>query len=140
MDVRLPTVVGVETHLGLICEPDEPALPVRAGFQYRTDDPLAVYLVIRPAGDDPIVWAFARDLLEAGLTAPAGDGDVQIGPWSNPRGEFTHIRLSSPEGTALFEAHRSVVTRFLRRSFQVVPAGRETVDVDAWIPRLLAER
>jgi hypothetical protein len=50
--------------------------------------------------------------------------------------------LSSPDGNALFEVPRSVLVRFLRRTYVVVARGRETdhLDVDAAVNRLLAGR
>ncbi len=52
------------------------------------------------------------------------------------------MALSSPDGNALFEVPRSVLVRFLRRTYVVVPRGRESdhLDVDAAVNRLLAGR
>ncbi|HEX5597796.1 MAG TPA: SsgA family sporulation/cell division regulator, partial [Micromonosporaceae bacterium] len=43
---------------------------------------------------------------------------------------------------ALFEVPRSVLVRFLRRTYVVVPRGRESdhLDVDTAVTRLLAGR
>ena len=59
-----------------------------------------------------------------------------------PRGDFVALALSSPDGNALFEVPRSVLVRFLRRTYVVVPRGRESehLDVDAAVNRLLAGR
>jgi hypothetical protein len=65
-----------------------------------------------------------------------------VWPWNTPRGEFVALALSSPDGNALFEVPRSVLVRFLRRTYVVVPRGREAdhLDVDAAVSRLLAGR
>ena len=67
-------------------------------------------------------WSFARELLVTGLDEPAGIGDVRVWPWATPRGDFVALALSSPDGNALFEVPRSVLVRFLRRTYVVVPA------------------
>ena len=66
----------------------------------------------------------------------------RVWPWATPRGDFVALALSSPDGNALFEVPRSVLVRFLRRTYVVVPRGRETdhLDVDAALVRLLAGR
>jgi len=63
-------------------------------------------------------------------------------PWATPRGDFVALALSSPDGNALFEVPRSVLVRFLRRTYVAVPRGRETdyLDLDAAVIRLLAGR
>src|SRR3712207_7533550 len=89
-----------------------------------------------------VSWSFARELLVTGLDEPAGIGDVRVWPWATPRGDFVALALSSPDGNALFEVPRSVLVRFLRRTYVVVPRGRESehLDVDAAVNRLLGGR
>ena len=76
------------------------------------------------------------------LTLCAGIGDVRVWPWATPRGDFVPLALSSPDGNALFEVPRSVLVRFLRRTYVAGARGRETdhLDVDAALVRLLAGR
>jgi hypothetical protein len=52
-----------------------------------------------------------------------------------------NIELSSPFGQALFEAPAKDVSDFLRRTYQIVPAGEETdyVDVEAELANLLRQ-
>lgn len=139
MDTGTTTVVEVETVLNFVTRQDEPVAPVRATLRYTTDDQFAVHLTLHPTGVDPINWLFARDLLADGLRRPTGDGDVHVRRRFSPRGSV-FITLSSPEGCVTFEANRSIITQFLRRTFQTVPRGHEKVDVESWIPRLLAGR
>jgi hypothetical protein len=89
-----------------------------------------------------VSWSFARELLFTGLDEPAGIGDVRVWPWNGPRGDFVALALSSPDGNALFEVPRSVLVRFLRRTYSAVPRGHETdhLDVDNAVSRLLAGR
>jgi hypothetical protein len=50
------------------------------------------------------------------------------------------IGLSSPSGTARFEAPASSIARFLAETFRLVPDGAEPAhcDIDAGIARILA--
>jgi hypothetical protein len=132
------TSVVVETMVRLVEEGG--SLPVRASFCYEQADPYAVEVVFHgEAYDEPVSWVFARELLVAGIDRPTGEGDVQLWPWSSPRGDFVALRLVVPEGEALFEVQRSVVARFLRRTCLVVRRGRESdhIDMDEVIGRLL---
>ncbi|NAZ88712.1 SsgA family sporulation/cell division regulator [Kineococcus sp. T90] len=118
-----------------------PGLPVPASLHYGADDPFAIHAVFR-GGDADVEWVFARDLLREGLTAPAGDGDVQVRPCTDsPDGRpRVLLRLSSPDGNAELEADEADVRRFLRRAEALVPPGREArhLDLDDLIARLTA--
>jgi Streptomyces sporulation and cell division protein, SsgA len=143
MSAIRPQTVEVETSLRLVA-PDATALPVRASLRYDPADPYAVHVLFHAdnATGETVSWSFARELLVTGLDEPAGIGDVRVWPWATPRGDFVALALSSPDGNALFEVPRSVLVRFLRRTYVVVPRGRETdhLDVDAALVRLLAGR
>jgi len=80
--------------------------------------------------DYPVEWIFARDLLAAGLSGPAGEGDVRLWPSVEPDRSVLNISLSSPYGQAQFEAPLAALTRFLLRTFEVVPEGREEEFID----------
>ncbi|WP_405798342.1 SsgA family sporulation/cell division regulator [Streptomyces sp. NBC_01506] len=69
-----------------------------------------------------VVWAFARELLEAGLRTPSGHGDVRVWPCGRAQ---TMIEFHSPEGVALVQFDTSALRRFLRLTHQTVPAGEE---------------
>lgn len=142
MSAIRPTTVEVETSLRLVT-PDATGLPVRASLRFDPEDPYAVHVLFHTesVGGDPVGWSFARDLLVTGLDEPAGIGDVRVWPWNSSRGDFVALALSSPDGNALFEVPRSVLVRFLRRTYVAVPRGRESehLDVDAAVNRLLAD-
>ena len=143
MSAIRPTTVEVETSLRLVA-PDATTLPVRASLRYDPADPYAVHVLFHAesAGGEAVSWSFARELLVTGLDEPAGIGDVRVWPWATPRGGFVALALSSPDGNALFEVPRSVLVRFLRRTYVAVPRSRETeyLDIDAAVTRLLAGR
>lgn len=142
MSAIRPTTVEVETSLRLVT-PDATGLPVRASLRFDPEDPYAVHVLFHAesATGEPVGWSFARELLVTGLDEPAGIGDVRVWPWNSTRGDFVALALSSPDGNALFEVPRSVLVRFLRRTYIAVPRGRESehLDVDAAVTRLLAD-
>ncbi|MGW3608158.1 SsgA family sporulation/cell division regulator [Micromonospora sp. NPDC005161] len=140
MPVIRPTTVGVVTSLRLVA-PDAAAVPVCASLRYDPADPYNVHVLFHAesAGGEAVSWAFPREVLITGLDEPAGADNVRVWPWDTPRGVFVALALSSPDGDALFEVPRSVLFRFLTRTFVVVPRGSESVpfDGDSAVKRLL---
>ncbi|MFE0171228.1 SsgA family sporulation/cell division regulator [Streptomyces sp. NPDC059002] len=106
----------------------ERALPVT--LRYSAADPLAVQMTFpsQAALDGvEVTWIFARQLLEDGLAAPAGGGDVHIWPCGRAR---TVLEFHAPQGLALVQFDKLALRRFLMRSYAVVPAGGEVADLD----------
>lgn len=139
MAVLRPATVEVDTSLRLVA-PDATPMPVRASLRYVPSDPYAVHVLFHAeAGGEPVGWSFARDLLVTGLTEATGIGDVRVWPWSTVDGEYVALALSSPDGNALFEVPRTVLVRFLRRTYVAVPRGRESeyLDIDTALTRLM---
>ncbi|MEV6621036.1 SsgA family sporulation/cell division regulator [Amycolatopsis sp. NPDC051106] len=98
---------------------------VEGFWEYNVADPWAVTLHL-----DGQRWIFARDLLHAGLTEPAGDGDVQITPDTGGHSGLLNVLLSSPSGAARLPMARDTVTSLLEAAYALVPAGREAAAVD----------
>lgn len=98
-------------------------------LRYSPDEPIPVHLHF----GDGREWLFARDLLIRGLNEATGVGDVRV--W--PAGTRMYVRLSSPDGTCLLSMDLPQVRRFVAHTWRLVPPGRETVDVEAWISGLL---
>src|SRR4051794_5031998 len=81
---------------------------------YEAADPFAVRIAFGDVGDENgvvdledggIAWLLSRELLQSGLEAPAGDGDVRLWPApAAPDGPFLHLR--PPPGRAPFGAPR----------------------------------
>lgn len=122
-------------------------VPVR--LVYTASDPWAVTAIFGTADGD-VTWVFARELLEAGLVGPAGDGDVAVWPVRGDdaqaddvdrRGvrDLLYLSLASPHGSALLEADLDGVRAFLDDSYAAVPAGTESshLHVDDVIARIL---
>jgi Streptomyces sporulation and cell division protein, SsgA len=115
-------------------------LELDATLRYDTDDPYAVRLGFPTApGREAVEWMFARELLAAGLVAPAGDGDVRIWPSPEQGDDQLYVELCSPSGRALFILRRAVLAEFSRRCEELVPPGTEAehLDIDAELDALL---
>ncbi len=112
---------------------------------YSGSDPYAVRMAFHVGTDEPVEWIFARDLLAAGIESRQGEGDVQVWPSlvscadtddldvigaPEPGGRVLNIELSSPFGQAHFEAPARAMSAFLQRTYQIVPAGRESSYID----------
>lgn len=113
--------------------------PLDPTLRYDGDDPLAVRIVF-PADisldGEEVVWAFSRDLLDAGLRGPAGEGDVHVWPCGL---EQTVIELHAGEGVAVLEFRSADLWGFLHCTYDVVAAGAESarLDLDEGLAALL---
>ena len=72
-----------------------------------------------------IAWLLSRELLQAGLDRPAGDGDVRLWP-AHAATDVLFLHLRAPSGEALFELSRATVAAFLRQTETLVPSGSES--------------
>ncbi|MEU3051349.1 SsgA family sporulation/cell division regulator [Streptomyces sp. NPDC006984] len=110
-------------------------------LRYRRSDPLAVRMVF-PAevclSESAVTWTFARSLLDGGLRAPTGDGDVHIWPCTRSQ---TMVELRSPEGVALLQFDSASLRRFLLHTYAAVPAAHESaaMDIERALATLLGE-
>ncbi|MFF3215230.1 SsgA family sporulation/cell division regulator [Streptomyces sp. NPDC002886] len=97
------------------------AIPVV--LRFVPDEPLAVRIVfpadLSPEGTDN-EWVFPRALLEAGLQAPTGTGDVRVWPCGRVQAV---VEFHSPEGVAVVQFDIAVLRRFLRRTYAPSPAA-----------------
>jgi hypothetical protein len=110
-------------------------------LRYDPSDPFAVSLAIGVECGEPVVWTFARDLLSAGVSAPAGEGDITIEPDAlHGFGAERALRITlATDCLATMLASTDQVVEFLVESFALVPTGSELdrVDWDAEIAALL---
>jgi len=125
------TTISAELGLRLVV-PQQTIVPLVASMYYSGSDPYAVRMAFHVGTDEPVEWIFARDLLAAGIESRQGEGDVQV--WPSPEsvaeGKVLNIELSSPFGQAHFEAPAEAMSAFLRRTYQIVPAGQESRYID----------
>jgi hypothetical protein len=105
---------------------------------YEPSDPFAVRIAFGDVGDDAgpaapedggISWLVSRELLQSGLDAPAGEGDVRVWP-AHGATDVLFLHLRAPSGEALFEFSRGTVGAFLRRTETLVPTGTESAQLD----------
>jgi Streptomyces sporulation and cell division protein, SsgA len=103
---------------------------VPATLLYDRTDPFAVRMAFPPLATlegIEVTWEFSRELLAAGLTAPAGEGDVRVRPFGYGR---TVLEFHAPEGTAMVHLRTQELRRFLDRSRFLVPKGHEHLYLD----------
>ena len=114
------------------------AAPVVTRWTYSVDDPFAVTLVIQTRGDQCVDWVLARDLLVAGLTGPAGIGDVRVRPARMDDWDVALVEIRSPDGRALLEVDRDLLQQFVDATIEAVPLGSEStvIDMDAEIEKI----
>ncbi|MFK0255923.1 SsgA family sporulation/cell division regulator [Streptomyces sp. NPDC090445] len=95
---------------------------IPVALRFAPGEPLAVRIVF-PAGLSPEgtdnEWVFPRALLEAGLQAPSGTGDVRIWPCGRVQ---VVVEFHSPDGVAVIQFDSAALRRFLRRAY--TPATR----------------
>ena len=150
------TTISAELGLKLVV-PQQTIVPLVASMYYSGSDPYAVRMAFHVGTDEPVEWIFARDLLAAGIESRQGEGDVQVWPSAvsvaeagdldligtadpgETPGKVLNIELSSPFGQAHFEAPVEAMSAFLQRTYQIVPAGREsrTIDIETELNDLL---
>lgn len=116
----------------------EAAAPVVTRWNYCTDDPFAVTVEIQTRGNRFVDWVLARDLLVAGLSAPAGIGDVRVRPANMGDWEVTLVEIRSLDGHAVLEVDRDLLAQFVQATIDAVPLGSESlaVDIDAEIEKI----
>ena len=138
------TTISAELGLRLVV-PQQTIVPLVASMYYSGSDPYAVRMAFHVGTDEPVEWIFARDLLAAGIKSRQGEGDVQVWPSAEScadddeadgagpaeaEGKVLNIELSSPFGQAHFEAPAQAMSAFLQRTYQIVPAGKESTFID----------
>ena len=96
---------------------------------YDPSDPFAVRVAFGEMGEqddeEGIAWLVGRELLQAGLEHPTGDGDVRVWP-ARASTDVLFLHLRAPSGEALFELSGAAVSDFLRETELLVPAGSES--------------
>ena len=121
---------------------------VPAVLCYDAADPFAVRIAFGDVGDENgvvdldeagIAWLLSRELLQAGLEGPAGEGDVRLWP-AHAATDVLFLHLRAPSGEALFEVSRGTVAGFLQMTENLVPVGDESsmLAVDSELAVLLS--
>ena len=134
------TTISAELDLRLVV-PQQTIVPLVASLYYTGRDPYAVRMAFHVGTDEPVEWIFARDLLSSGMTEATGEGDVHVWPSTDEGEAVLNLVLSSPFGQAHFEASARRISDFLRRTYQIIPAGEESdhIDIEAELNDLLRQ-
>jgi hypothetical protein len=97
---------------------DGGAIPVV--LRYDPDhDPRSVRVALPARGHAPgsREWTFPRALLEQGLRAPAGRGEVRVWPCGRVQ---TVVEFHTPQGCSVVQFEAKALMRFLRRTYTAV--------------------
>lgn len=120
----MSAVIEHTTQARLVIAPHQ-ARPVVAHLQYDPSDPLAMRIAF-PADASldgaEVSWVFARELLRAGLNSPVGEGDVRLRPCAPG---CTVLQFHATEGIAVVEFDTAELSRFLSRSYTLLPTDQE---------------
>ncbi|WP_217209597.1 SsgA family sporulation/cell division regulator [Streptomyces sp. AC550_RSS872] len=116
---------------------DELSASLPAELRYDRADPYAVCLSLGGTSTGTVDWVFARSLLSAGLSRPAGVGDVLVTPPHRCHRHSVRIVVRSAAGAAVLDIAASAVTAFLEQTDMVVPPGAEGLHID--LDRVVAE-
>jgi hypothetical protein len=104
--------------------------PVVTRWTYTVADPFAVSLSVRTSNDRWVEWLVSRDLVVAGLDAPAGEGDVRMGPQIVQGYDIVEIEIRSTDGRAVLEVDRDLLRHFVEASIELAALGDEMLHID----------
>ncbi|MBD0840789.1 SsgA family sporulation/cell division regulator [Streptomyces sp. TRM68416] len=99
----------IVTDTDVQVQEDRGAVPVVLRYDPERD-PRAV----RVGLPGPHEWTFSRDLLEQGLRAPAGSGDVRVWPCGRVQAV---VEFHSAQGVSVVQFETKALLRFLRRTY-----------------------
>ncbi|MER5216742.1 SsgA family sporulation/cell division regulator [Streptomyces sp. NPDC002838] len=90
--------------------PEDEAIPVV--LRYDPDaDPRSVRVGLPGTHDE---WTFSRSLLEQGLRAPVGSGEVRVWPCGRVQAV---VEFHTPQGVSVVQFDTKALLRFLRRTY-----------------------
>ena len=112
--------------------------PVVTRWSYSAYDPFAVSLAVRTRHDRWVEWLVGRELVVAGLDAPAGEGDVRMRPLTVQGYDIVEIEIRSHDGRAVLEVDQDLLRSFVDATLAMVPVGTEAerMDLDGEIARI----
>jgi Streptomyces sporulation and cell division protein, SsgA len=138
----MSSTISAELELRLVVS-QQTIVPMAASLSYSSEDPYAMRIAFNDGEDEAVEWTFARDLLSTGIESCEGMGDVRVWPsassWGGVAGNVVNIELRAPSGRAHFEAPVEEISEFVRRTYEIVPAGKESdhVNVESELTELL---
>ncbi|MFI0901165.1 SsgA family sporulation/cell division regulator [Streptomyces sp. NPDC020983] len=117
-------------------------LPVRAEFTFDPEEPALIRVEFLAGRGPGLIWYIGRELLQHGLTAMSGSGDVRMWPTLPGERPSSWLLLESQDVEALFELPRDRLAAWLDTTYRVAPAGTELdgLDWDGFLTGLLGGR
>ncbi|MEE1753574.1 SsgA family sporulation/cell division regulator [Streptomyces sp. SP18CS02] len=118
-------------------------LPVLVRMTYDDQDPYAVGVGFTHDGCVYAEWRLDRGMLREGMRHPVGVGDVRMWPVLKGTREELCIELRGPDledevNHAVFTVWAPSMARFLDRTYEMVPEGRERLALDEFLAQVLA--
>ncbi|MER6343456.1 SsgA family sporulation/cell division regulator [Streptomyces sp. NPDC001595] len=90
-------------------------------LRYDPDsDPRSVRIGLPGVHSGTREWTFARSLLEQGLRAPAGSGNVRVWPCGRVQAV---VEFHDPHGVSVVQFDTKALMRFLRRTYLATPVS-----------------
>jgi hypothetical protein len=89
--------------------PEDESVPVVLRYDPE-EDPRSVRVGLPGTHE----WTFSRSLLEQGLRAPAGSGEVRVWPCGRVQAV---VELHSEQGVSVVQFETKTLMRFLRRTY-----------------------
>lgn len=123
-----PGVGRFEQSMVLVCVDEQGRLgAVDATFAYETMNPFAIQVAVHTEEGD-VVRELSRDLVQAGLSGPAGEAGTRLWPTTDIVGRpLLAIRLGVRGGGAVvLQAPAYRMGFFVARTTALVPRGTET--------------
>ncbi|MEU6315046.1 SsgA family sporulation/cell division regulator [Streptomyces sp. NPDC047014] len=117
-------------------------VPLLARFSYAVDNPFAVEASFFDGIDVLASWQFDRQMLTEGLHRTVGEGDVVFGPEPESGADELRVVLRNGRdgqaGLAVLSVDARAVRMFLHRTYALVAAGQEFLDLDRSLLEFLA--
>ena len=103
--------------------PEDETIPVVLRYDPEADPrSVRVGLPGTQTHDGMHEWTFSRSLLEQGLRAPAGTGEVRVWPCGRVQAV---VEFHSAQGVSVVQFESKALLRFLRRTYMATaPVGR----------------
>ncbi|MFF8234497.1 SsgA family sporulation/cell division regulator [Streptomyces caelestis] len=101
----------IVTDAAVPLDAEQEAVPVRLRYDPERD-PGTVRIGLPGAGARE--WTFDRRLLEEGLRAPTGSGEVRVWPCGRVQAV---VEFHSAQGVSVVQFERQALLRFLRRTY-----------------------
>ncbi|MER6621418.1 MULTISPECIES: SsgA family sporulation/cell division regulator [unclassified Streptomyces] len=94
-----------------LLEEDRGAVPVVLRYDSE-QDPRCVHVAL--PGAAPREWTVARELLEQGLSAPAGRDEIRVWPCGRVQAV---VEFHTAQGVSVVQFETKTLARFLRRTY-----------------------